>query len=134
MTAAHTFPAGHFVLHPHHVELWTSAVSDEPVAGVLPSIALLICFRGAGASIGDIMQVLRTDPGNVLFGEIALEFDSPFRAGAAYTVETSIIGSERKHGRSLGTFDKVTLRYTLLEADRRIAEVTQIWMVSRGEE
>lgn len=132
MIAGHTFPSGNFTLQPHHAALWADAVQAGEIDGVLPSIALLVCFRGAGASISDIMDVLETEPADVLFGEIGLEIDTPFAIGRNYSIETSIVGSERKHGAKLGTFDRVTLRYSLLDSDQRAAEVTQVWMVSRA--
>jgi len=136
MRMPHIFAPGRFTLRPHHVALWTDAVAGDAneaarIGGVLPSIALLLCFNGAGASIDDIMATLDTKPERVLFGEIELEIDRPLRAGLTYSIDTAIVGSEHKHGRKTGPFDKVTLRYALSEGDRRAATVTQTWIISR---
>src|SRR3546814_9357904 len=77
------------------------------------------------------MAILDTKPERVLFGEIELEIDRPLRAGLTYSIDTAIVGSEHKHGRKTGPFDKVTLRYALSEGDRRAATVTQTWIISR---
>src|SRR3546814_19675214 len=77
------------------------------------------------------MAILDTKPERVLFGEIELEIDRPLRAGLTYSIDTAIVGSEHKHGRKTGPFDKVTLRYALSEGDRRAATVTPTWIISR---
>src|SRR3546814_1127361 len=52
MRMPHIFAPGRFTLRPHHVALWTDAVAGDAneaarIGGVLPSIALLLCFNGA---------------------------------------------------------------------------------------
>lgn len=131
MSGHRTFPRGEFALQDHHVALWSEAMATPPAHGVSPSIALLLCFRGAGMSISGIIAELDTTPRDVLFGEISIDLDGAFRPGRTYSIETEITGIERKHGRSIGAFDKVTLRYTLFDGACRAAIVTQTWIVSR---
>src|SRR3546814_18986084 len=115
MRIPHILAPGRFTLRPHHVALWTDAVAGDAneaarIGGVLPSIALLLCFNGAGASIDDIMAILDTKPERVLFGEIELEIDRPLRAGRTYSIDPALVRSENKHGRHAGPVGKVKSR------------------------
>lgn len=107
-------------------------MASEVDSGVTPSIALLVCFRGAGVSIDEIMEVLETEPRNVLFGEIEIDLAAAFEVDRSYSISTEIVGIRRKSGRTLGAFDNVALRYTVCDGADRVAIVDQTWIVARG--
>lgn len=127
------FPDGHFELLPHHVWLWTDAVLGVQEHGALPSVACLIALNGAGISIQGLMDHLETPPQDVLFGEIAIDLDRPLATNITYRITTRITAVERKQGRRIPAFDRVTIVQELMDitTDARIAAVKQIWIVSR---
>ena len=131
---AHTFPEGYFTLEPHHVVLWSNTVGAQKIEGVIPSVAIMMAFRGAGASIAEIMEHLNTDAKRVLFGEIAIDILKPIKLGVRYCVKTWIIDSERKLGRKYGVFDRVRLCYAISgTANLEVATVKQSWIIGRPE-
>lgn len=117
----------------HHIALWAQSVNADKNPGILPSIAVLVAFRGAGASISDLMAHLETEPKNVLFGELAIDIVHPFKAEKLYTIKTRMVNSERKFGKKSGAFDRVALSYRISSPEEglNIALVTQTWIVGR---
>jgi hypothetical protein len=96
-------------------------------------VACLIALNGAGISIQGLMDHLETPPQDVLFGEIAIDLDRPLATNITYRVTTRITEVERKQGRRIPAFDRVTIIQELIDitTDARIAAVNQIWIVSR---
>lgn len=134
--APHNFDDGSFCLQFHHIALWAQSVNADKIPGLLPSIAVLVAFRGAGASISDIMDHLGTAAQHVLFGELAIDILHPFEHNKLYHVKTQIMSSERKVGRKSGDFDRVKLSYSISDSDKtqKTAVVTQTWIVARPQE
>ena len=130
------FPDGYFTLQPHHSTLWSQSVNADQIVGILPSISVMIAFRGAGASISEVMTHLKTDAKNVLFGELAIKSISPLKLQTPYLVKMRLIRSERKTGRKSGVFDRVKLGYTIkgAEAGLEVSLVNQTWIIRRFEE
>lgn len=129
------FDDGHFDLLAHHVWLWTDAVQGDHGAGVLSSVACLIAFNGAGVSIQGLMDHLQAAPHDVLFGEIVIDAEGMLAAGTRYRVTTKITDVERKQGRRIPLFDRVTIVQQIIDdaTGALAATVTQIWVVTRGD-
>lgn len=129
----HRFPSGRFTLERHHAWLWADAVQSVHKTTPHPGVAIMIAFRGCGASIQQVMDHLNTDPQNVLFGELDLVFVAPLRTETTYIVDLGISTIDHKKGGRIGNFDLVTLNYVIQDAQANICctELTQKWVVMR---
>lgn len=128
------FASGRITLEPHHAWLWNDAVQGPPDTAVHPSTACMLVLSGAGVTVSEIMTYLQTEPSQVLFGEIGFSFHQPLRVHQAFSVLTAIESIERKQGKRMPVFDRVTLNYRLCdEASREpIVDVKQVWVVDRS--
>jgi hypothetical protein len=130
------FATGEFRLQPHHSWLWADAARSDPdVATVHPGVAYMVAMRG-GASIAAVMELLETPAERTLLGELGFEFgEVPMRPGITYAVSSELTAVERKRGRRMPVFDRVTLVHRIAErhGGGAVATVTQVWVVARVE-
>lgn len=131
------FPGGTYTVGRwENVVLHAASVADRPVGEIVHPMALFHApITGSGWSIADIFERCHAESDEaVRAGEYLWELHRPLREGVPYRVDGRFESVERKSGRRIGAFDKVTFRLDLYEpeADEPAATVTQAWLFLRS--
>ena len=136
------FPDGTFVLDAERNAAFVGAVHTDAAGVALPPgvahpvFAHLATHCGMGVTLEEFFAMVGApmDSG-VLFGEGVLTYDDVLRVGTAYRVSGGISRVERKHGRSTGAFDTVTVYLELFDGDTRVCASEETYVFPRrGEE
>lgn len=114
------FPEGAFTISASEAWLTADAVGSPPLPdGVAhPMYVYYAGLAGMGLSLDELFALVgATAADGPMFGEAQLEFVRPLRIGETVTVQGSITDVVRKTGVKTGTFDIVTFRLELVDAD-----------------
>jgi hypothetical protein len=128
-------PEGTFTISARENRLFSQAVearADESTAH--PALAYVVAQRGIGIQIDALFGLagFDTDDGPML-GSTQFEFSQPLRVGVRYRVTGEIVAIRRRQGARIGTFDILTVRERLLDADDAVAVVTNEFILTRKE-
>jgi hypothetical protein len=119
-----SFPTGGFTIAPHEHWLACDVVGVSPWAeGVAhPAYAYFGILMGLGIRLSDLFAMFGvSDDDGVMAGETHIRLHEPLRVGATYTVPATCRSIERKHGRTLGTFDLMWFDLQLIDEDGVVA-------------
>lgn len=103
-------PSGHYRIEPYENRLMHNVVGVEPADEPHPIYGFIIAQCGLGISVAELLELIgsRAEDGPML-GECTIDFHRPLATGTEYSVHGTVTSAERKVGRSLGTFDVVTV-------------------------
>ena len=112
------FPGGRMRIEPYESVLMHDAVRSARSSVPHPIWAFVAPQRGMGMTLDELLAWFGSsaDEGPLL-GACTLEFRGDLATGRDYRVRGRVEAAERKHGRSLGVFDRVTFTLDLLEVD-----------------
>jgi hypothetical protein len=112
----------------------------EPSAEVMhPTLAHFVATRGAGLSIGGIIEMMDGDPaigGPSMLGTVKIEQTGKLRPGTTYLIDTVVGKVDRKRGRRAGLFDRIEFLTEVTEKDtgEQIFTRSEAWVFPRKEE
>lgn len=115
-----SLPGGEYTIEAEAHRRWVAAVFADGWQSDIahPMYLHLVAHCGMGLPIADFFELIGTTiDGGVMFGEGRLEFIRPLRIGARYRVLARIAAVERKSGGTLGTFDALTCRIDVADAE-----------------
>jgi hypothetical protein len=129
------FPTGRFTVAPHEHWLACDVVGLEPwAAGVAyPLWPYYGILMGLGIDLSDLFAMFgASDEDGVMAGETSVRLHRPLEVGATYTVPATCRSIERKHGRTLGTFDLMWFDLQIVDASGEVvAEVGNSFVFPR---
>jgi hypothetical protein len=100
-----------------------------------PVFGFLATHCGMGVTLEEFFTIVgATLEDGVLFGEGTLDFEDVVRTDTTYRVTGGIVRTARKVGRQTGTFDTITVRFELLDGDRRVCTSEETYVFPRSEE
>lgn len=99
-----------------------------------PMWAFIATLRGMGVTIAETLALAGADieADGPMHGELDIELLGPLRTGVSYRVSGEVVGVERKHGRSLGPFDLLRLRYVLADDEGPVASYATAIVLPRA--
>jgi hypothetical protein len=132
-----TFPGGVFRVEQHERWLSHEAMKSPqlPVPDLHPVWILLGALRGMGLTTVELVGLAGAGPQDgVLFGETELEQLAPLRTDVDYRVTGGVIALDRRQGRRSGTFDVMTFRLEIADADtgETVAVNSQSFIIKRS--
>lgn len=131
----HRFPGGAFKVEDHERFLSHDAMLAPPLEAPLlhPVWVLLGALRGMGITIDELIELGDATPADgVVFGETILDQKRPLRSGEDYVVHGGIVDLRRRTGKRAGTFDLLTFRLQIDDADgNEVAASTQTFVFPR---
>lgn len=101
-----------------------------------PVMAFIGVQRGMGLSVAELFRLLESDVNDgPMLAQSTVELNCDLEAERTYAVEGEVTGLVRKKGAALGTFDLVTCRFDLLDAQDgdQVATVTNVYAIRRDD-
>lgn len=133
----HHFGGSRYTLPAHVSWLWADAVGAVPDASAgHPSIAYFLATQALDAGITGVFEMLDADAeSGVVLGEVELDFSGAIVPGTTYDCAAEVLAIDRKQGARMGTFDRLSLLFTVRAADRAdvVVRCTAIWIFPRTE-
>jgi hypothetical protein len=126
-------PAGSFTITAADQEELAAALGTGASPDPHPIWAYIATQRGIGIGVAELCALadFDVDDGPML-GSVELTYSAPIALGVEYTVTGEVVGIERKHGRTAGTFDVLTFRERLLAPDGvEVASTTNTFILPR---
>lgn len=134
----HRFPGGTVTTETHRTWLWADAVlAHQDHQHVHPSYLFLMALHGTGADVNEILALVDFRPEEgALAGAYGFEFKAPLRHDVEYRVEGEITAIERKRGKRMGLFDRLTFEISVIDPESDAVAVTHstVWMLPRKED
>jgi hypothetical protein len=126
-------PAGSFSITAADQAHLAAALGGEYGSDPHPIWAYIAAQRGIGIGVAELCALADFDVNDgPMLGSVALRFSGPLELGVEYAVTGEIVGYERKHGRTAGTFDVLTFRERLVAPDgAEVASTTNTFILSR---
>ena len=132
------FPGGSY-----RISRWENVLLHDvvefapPDGGIVHPIGLFhVPLAGCGWTYDEIFALCQAEsPEAVRAGEYDWTFHEPLREGHTYDVSGEFTDVERKRGRQVGVFDRVTFRLELTdrESGKVAATVSNSWLFLRSE-
>lgn len=128
-------PGGHYRIEPYENWLLHDAVGAEPHDEPHPIYGFIVAQSGLGISVAELLELLgsHAEDGPML-GECTIDYHRPLVTGAEYSVRGAVTSAERKTGRTLGTFDVVTVQqHVSSDAGQPVVTTTSTFLLPRKE-
>ena len=105
--------------------------SEPPASGRLhPLYGYIAAQRGIGVRIPELCALAEFDiDDGPMLGSLEVTIAGELEAGTEYAVDGEVLGIERKHGRTIGTFDVMTFRERLVAADGAVVATSRVSFV-----
>lgn len=126
-------PAGSFTITAAEQDQLAAALGTGAGSDPHPVWAYIAAQRGIGIGVAELCALadFDVDDGPML-GSVELRYGAPLELDVEYAVTGEIVGYERKHGRTAGTFDVLTFRECLVAPDgAEVASTTNTFILPR---
>jgi len=129
------FPGGHYTIEHWENFLLTDCTGREPMTGDLahPMMLFHVPILGAGTTIAELFALGQVEgAGSVGLEGYDWEYFQPLREGVEYRCEGGIESAERHTTESGTTYDAVSFRIELTDAEgAAVARITNYWRFRR---
>jgi len=126
-------PGGSFTITRAEQERLVEALGRGVDGDPHPIWAYIATQRGIGIGVAELCALADFDVNDgPMLGSVELAFSAALELDVEYTVTGEVVGIERKHGRTAGTFDVLTFRERLVGPDgAEVASTTNTFILPR---